>query len=86
MCNGDLDTVDRYSGDMNAEALRTFLHGFAGGRRCSALVKLDASTDFAKLRVAQLKQMLKDRGITCLECIEKSDFVARLQELVASLK
>ena len=70
---------------MKGEPLRSFLSSFAGGRRCSGMVKLDASTDFGKLRVGQLKQLLKDRGVTCLQCLEKSDYVAQLQELVSSI-
>lgn len=38
--------------------------------------------DLGKMRVAQLKQLLADRGVTCRECVEKGDFVRRLQGLV----
>ena len=86
VCNGDLATVDQYKGEMKGDALRAFLSNFAAGRRCSNMIKLDAQTDFSKLRVGQLKQLLKDRGVTCMECIEKADFVLRLRELVSSLK
>jgi hypothetical protein len=34
------------------------------------------------MRVAQLKQLLADRGVACRECVEKADFVKRLQSLV----
>ena len=36
--------------------------------------------DISKLRVKQLKQILADRGIECMGCIEKEDFVKRVQE------
>lgn len=51
---------------------------------CSAAVKLDAQTDISKLKISQLKQLLKDRGDDCLDCLEKSDFVRKVQHLVAA--
>ena len=36
--------------------------------------------DISKLRVKQLKQILADRGAECKGCIEKDDFVKRVQE------
>ena len=40
---------------------------------------MDAKTDFSKLRVAQLKQLLQDKGLACPECVEKGDYVARVR-------
>jgi protein disulfide-isomerase A6 len=57
---------------------------FAGGRKCSSMVKLDANTDLTKLKVSQLKSLLKDRGVICSECAEKADFVARLRDVVSA--
>ena len=86
VCNGDLGTKEHYRGELKGEPLRAFLQSFAGSQRCASMVKLDASTDFSKLKTGQLKQLLKDRGVTCLECIEKNDYVSRLKELIAGLK
>lgn len=36
--------------------------------------------DFSKMRVKQLKQILADRGVDCKNCIEKSEFVKRVEE------
>eukprot|EP00522_Entomoneis_paludosa_P011961 CAMPEP_0172442088 /NCGR_PEP_ID=MMETSP1065-20121228/2566_1 /TAXON_ID=265537 /ORGANISM="Amphiprora paludosa, Strain CCMP125" /LENGTH=165 /DNA_ID=CAMNT_0013191787 /DNA_START=14 /DNA_END=511 /DNA_ORIENTATION=+ len=36
--------------------------------------------DISKLRVKQLKQILADRGVECKGCLEKEDFVKRVQE------
>ena len=36
--------------------------------------------DLSKLRVKQLKSILLDRGVTCDGCIEKEEFVKRVQE------
>lgn len=38
-------------------------------------------TDFAKLRVKDLRQIMAEKGIKCPECLEKADFVKRLEEL-----
>ena len=48
----------------------------------SAVVKLDSKTDFSKLKVLQLKQLLEDRGIDDRDCLEKQDYVAKLRQLV----
>ena len=36
--------------------------------------------DITKLRVKQLKQILADRGVECKGCVEKEEFVKRVQE------
>lgn len=41
----------------------------------------DAATDFSKMRVAQLKQILESRGEKCRECVEKGDYVARIRQV-----
>mmetsp|Transcript_73649 Transcript_73649/g.204029 ORF Transcript_73649/g.204029 Transcript_73649/m.204029 type:complete len:167 (-) Transcript_73649:102-602(-) len=38
------------------------------------------STDYTKLRVKALKQILNDRGVVCTDCLEKGDFVKKCQE------
>lgn len=35
--------------------------------------------DLSKLRVKQLKSILADRGVQCTGCLEKSDFVKKVQ-------
>ena len=55
---------------------------YAGGRKCAKAIKLTKYTDFSKMRVAQMKEILRDRGIVCRECAEKRDFVAKLKGLV----
>jgi ARMET, C-terminal len=35
------------------------------------------------MRVSQLRQILKDRGLECRDCVEKPDFVARVREAIA---
>ena len=36
--------------------------------------------DFSKLRVKQLKSILADRGVECKGCIEKEEFIKKIQE------
>ncbi len=59
--------------------------GFAssGSKACVLALQVDANTDFSSLRVTQLKQLLKDRGVMCPECVEKSDYVTRVRDLFA---
>lgn len=47
-------------------------------------MKISPDTDFSRLKVGQLKELLRDRGIACRECVEKGDFVAKLQEVAAA--
>ncbi len=47
-------------------------------------MQVDGKTDFSKLRVTQLKQLLKDRGESCPECVEKRDYVKRVRSLYVS--
>ena len=41
----------------------------------------DARTDFTKMRVGQLKQILESWGESCRECVEKADFVAKVKQV-----
>lgn len=44
-------------------------------------VKRDFSKiDYSKLRVKELKRILAERGVTCKNCLEKSEFVKRCKE------
>lgn len=38
------------------------------------------ATDYSKMRMKQLRNILADRGVDCRGCIEKNDFVARAKE------
>eukprot|EP00948_MAST-09A_sp_MAST-9A-sp1_P001810 g1810.t1 len=43
-------------------------------------VKTNVNTDYSKMRVKQLKQVLRERGVMCRGCLEKRDFVKRCEE------
>ena len=47
-------------------------------------MQVDEKTDFSKLKVTQLKQLMKDRGVSCPECVEKNDYVKRVRSLYVS--
>ncbi|EGZ20859.1 hypothetical protein PHYSODRAFT_496425 [Phytophthora sojae] len=42
-------------------------------------VKTDANTDYSKMRVKQLRKILGERGVECVGCVEKSDFIAKIK-------
>jgi len=42
--------------------------------------KVQEDTDYSKLRIKQLKQILAERGVECKGCLEKSDYVKRAKE------
>jgi hypothetical protein len=41
------------------------------------------NTDLKKLRVKQLKKILNDFDEQCYGCVEKSDFIKKIQEVMA---
>lgn len=45
-----------------------------------AAVKVDKNTNYKKLRVKQLKAILRNRGVECTGCLEKSDYIRRVKE------
>ena len=49
-----------------------------------AALKIDASTDFAKLKIAQLKAFIAEKNIPCASCLEKDDFVAHIKAALAA--
>lgn len=46
----------------------------------NAAVKTDSNTDYTKLRVKQLKKILGERGIECVGCVEKADFIKKIKD------
>jgi thiol-disulfide isomerase/thioredoxin len=63
-------TQGRESGDFLA---------FAEGKINAAAKGADGTINYKKLRVKQIKKMLKERGISCKGCTDKSEFVAKLK-------
>jgi hypothetical protein len=42
-------------------------------------IKTDANTDYSKMRVKHLKQILAARGVACVGCMEKRDYVEKVK-------
>lgn len=42
----------------------------------------DTITDYGKLRISQLKSLMAEKGIKCGDCLEKADFVRKLEEVL----
>ena len=42
--------------------------------------KVEKDMDYGKLRVKQLKSILNERGVKCVGCLEKSDYVKKCKE------
>jgi len=82
VCNGDAATATQHKGALKHDSIKRFLEGYRGGRKCAASIKLDGSTDFTKLRVSQLKEILRNVGEGCSGCVEKGDFVSAVRRLV----
>ncbi|KFM25328.1 Putative protein disulfide-isomerase [Auxenochlorella protothecoides] len=81
VCGGDAGTTIRHTGDMKSEALAKFVLSFRDGSRCIEAIQLTPETDLNKFKVAQLKKLLASKGVTCPECLEKVDYLHRVQEV-----
>jgi protein disulfide-isomerase A6 len=84
VCGGSEDATIRYADDLKNSKLVKFLNAFYSPKKCGEAIRVDATTDLSKMRVAQLKQILEARGGECRECVEKGDFVRRIQALLAA--
>lgn len=81
VCNGNLKTVEHFQKKMQPDRIRTFLNTFAGGRRCTAAIHIDSEKDIESLTASQLKEILRQHGVPCEGCFEKSDYVQRVKEI-----
>merc|ERR1712150_179835 len=43
-------------------------------------IKTSKNTNYKKMRVKHLKQILADRGVSCRGCLEKRDFIKKVKE------
>eukprot|EP00803_Ostreobium_quekettii_P000511 evm.model.scf_169EXC.9 EVM.evm.TU.scf_169EXC.9 scf_169EXC:117314-119944(-) len=84
VCNGDLKSLEVFEGKLQAERIKSWLDKFVGGKKCDRAVHVDASTDLGSLTTAQLKEYLREQGLACKGCLEKSDYVKRVREAITS--
>ncbi|GAB4816305.1 hypothetical protein N2152v2_003351 [Parachlorella kessleri] len=81
LCNGNKDAIIPFTDEMKSTRLSKFLNQFYQSKVCAAAVKITADTDFSKMRVLQLRQLLELKGVVCRECFEKGDYIRRIKEV-----
>eukprot|EP00210_Caulerpa_lentillifera_P003054 g2916.t1 len=82
VCNGELRTIELFQKKMNPDRIRTFLNTFAGGRKCNKAIIINSEQDVDLLTAAQLREILREKGVDCEGCVEKSDYVKRVKEVI----
>ncbi|GAX74655.1 hypothetical protein CEUSTIGMA_g2103.t1 [Chlamydomonas eustigma] len=81
-CNGNTKLRLEYEGSMKGEALKRWLGEFEGGRKCSAMMPLDSTTDLKALSSKVLKQLVKSHNVECKGAVEKEDFIVCLERQI----
>ena len=79
VCNGDIQSLVKYTDEVKNTRLTKFLNQFYGGNKCVDSIKINSKTDFSKLKVVQLQQLLDRKGVEYTDCVEKSDFVRKVR-------
>ena len=69
------DGTSDFEGGRDKQALINFIEGKTGGAEDYS------EANFKKMRVKQLKNFLKSRGVACGGCTEKHEFVAEVHSL-----
>ena len=83
VCGADEVAYVPFDGELKNSKLTRFLNSFYGGTKCiEATLSSQEEVDFNKLKVGQMKQILTAKGAQCKDCIEKSDFVKRVREVL----
>jgi len=80
VCNGNLKTVEFFKKQMQPNRIRTFLGLFSSGRRCNRAITIESESDIRSLSASQLKEVLREHGIQCDGCFEKSDYERKAKE------
>jgi thiol-disulfide isomerase/thioredoxin len=98
-CGSDEGAVIRYEGEFKAEPIGTFIEGLLkkSSTHCDEVqreavvqrqrrresVSISPDTDFSKMKVREIKEMLSALGAPSCgppECVEKQDFIAKLKQ------
>jgi len=90
ICNGDEQTVTEFAGEYTSENIAQFLKMYEDGSLCKVAAKkkkprgvsITASTDLKSLRISELKGFLDSKGSTCDGCLEKADYIEKVQSLL----
>ena len=89
VCGGDAErtlALPIHGGRIFPEAVEHFAQSFKDPATCAGVgkrpkVELQPGADYSKMRVGELQAILASLGERCALCVEKSDFVKRVQEL-----
>lgn len=89
-CGGDESRPSVYGkSSFKFEAISSFLDSFKDSSTCARVkpqvIKLEEGKDVGKMKLGELKRVIASYGADCDGCIEKSDFVAKVRSLVASV-
>eukprot|EP00894_Picocystis_sp_ML_P001564 jgi/Pico_ML_1/52081/g2845.t1 len=90
ICNGDEQTVTEFAGEYTSENIAQFLKRYEDSSLCKVAAKkkkprgvsITASTDLKSLRISELKGFLDSKGSTCDGCLEKADYIEKVQSLL----
>mmetsp|Transcript_2612 Transcript_2612/g.7694 ORF Transcript_2612/g.7694 Transcript_2612/m.7694 type:complete len:118 (-) Transcript_2612:431-784(-) len=88
------DAQSGTAGGVKREISSSFSRGINAKRLCSRLKKMDGqmcelkyekeidfnTVDFNKLKVKDLRKIMDDKGIACVGCAEKSDFIRSIKK------
>ncbi|CAM9476715.1 unnamed protein product [Discosporangium mesarthrocarpum] len=92
-CGGDAAATFAYEGELRGEALVIYVKGLRDGKRCEEARQeaarkkqkmarpLRPDEDFSNMRVREMRELLGARGEECVGCVEKADFIRKLQEV-----
>ena len=81
VCNGKSETSEPFTKKMQPDRLRTFLNTFTAGRKCNKQILIASAKDIEALTASQLKEILREHGVTCEGCFEKADYIKRVKEI-----
>jgi len=94
-CYGDEHLQIKFSGDLNAEGIPSFLKGLENGNQCKLAKKnkpKKASYDLKNLgdltayKARDLRSILEQLGETCSDCIEKDEIINHIYKALKERK
>lgn len=88
------DKLTGTAGGVKREISSSFSRGINAKRLCTRLKKMDGqmcelkyekeidlnTVDFNKLRVKELRKIMDDKGIECVGCAEKADYISAIKK------
>jgi hypothetical protein len=81
VCGGDIRSTIPFTGELKNSQIVKWLNAFYSGKLCAEAMQIDSNTDFSKMKVSQLKQLLTSKGEKCQNCFEKNDYIKKVKEV-----